>query len=194
MEYIKSFIVTIVTTVILFSAIELISPSNSMKKYIKFVLGLILIIVMLNPIIDFFTNGEDTIVSTIREYENVLSTNGTSETEVAASSEVKDVFLENLNKNCENELKAKFVNYDFTCDIDCNVDFNDMTYVIEHAKIEVASKNIKEVESVKKVEINNESNTEASSREYTDDEKAIIKYTEELLNITADKIEIFTVR
>ena len=47
MEYIKSFIETLVTIIILFSAIELISPNNSMKKYIKFVLGLILIVVML---------------------------------------------------------------------------------------------------------------------------------------------------
>ena len=59
MEYIKSFIETLVTIIILFSAIELISPNNSMKKYIKFVLGLILIVVMLSPIIDFFTEGED---------------------------------------------------------------------------------------------------------------------------------------
>ena len=99
MEYIKSFIETLVTIIILFSAIELISPNNSMKKYIKFVLGLILIVVMLNPIIDFFTEGEDKIVSTIKEYESILSTDTETSSDVAASNEVEDVFIENLNKN-----------------------------------------------------------------------------------------------
>ena len=74
-----------------------------MKKYIKFVLGLILIVVMLNPIIDFFTEGKDKIVSTIKEYEGILSTDTETSSDVAASNEVEDVFIENLNKNLENK-------------------------------------------------------------------------------------------
>ena len=113
MEYIKSFIETLVTIIILFSAIELISPNNSMKKYIKFVLGLILIVVMLSPIIDFFTEGEDKIVSTIKEYENILSTDTKTSSDVAVSNEVEDVFIENLNKNSAAELAEAFPDYTF---------------------------------------------------------------------------------
>lgn len=191
MEYIKSFIETLVTIIILFSAIELISPNNSMKKYIKFVLGLILIVVMLNPIIDFFTEGEDKIVSTIKEYEGILSTDTETSSDVAASNEVEDVFIENLNKNSATELAEKFPDYKFVCDIDCNIDLNNFSYDISHAKISISTNKIQEVEKIKKVEISNDNKT--NSQAYSDDEQKILSYVSNMLGISEDKIEIYTV-
>lgn len=191
MEYIKSFIETLVTIIILFSAIELISPNNSMKKYIKFVLGLILIVVMLNPIIDFFTEGEDKIVSTIKEYEGILSTDTERSSDVAASNEVEDVFIENLNKNSATELAEKFPDYKFVCDIDCNIDLNNFSYDISHAKISISTNKIQEVEKIEKVEISNDNKT--NSQAYSDDEQEILSYVSNMLGISEDKIEIYTV-
>ena len=51
MELIKGFVTTLVTTLIFITAIELVGPDNSMKKYLKFVMGLILVAVLLNPIV-----------------------------------------------------------------------------------------------------------------------------------------------
>lgn len=191
MEYIKSFIETLVTIIILFSAIELISPNNSMKKYIKFVLGLILIVVMLNPIIDFFTEGEDKIVSTIKEYEGILSTDTETSSDVAASNEVEDVFIENLNKNSATELAEKFPDYKFVCDIDCNIDLNNFSYDISHAKISISTNKIQEVQKIEKVEISNDNKT--NSQAYSDDEQKILSYVSNMLGISEDKIEIYTV-
>lgn len=191
MEYIKSFIETLVTIIILFSAIELISPNNSMKKYIKFVLGLILIVVMLNPIIDFFTEGEDKIVSTIKEYEGILSTDTETSSDVAASNEVEDVFIENLNKNSATELAEKFPDYKFVCDIDCNIDLNNFSYDISHAKISISTNKIQEVEKIEKVEISNDNKT--NSQAYSDDEQKILSYVSNMLGISENKIEIYTV-
>ena len=191
MEYIKSFIETLVTILILFSAIELISPNNSMKKYIKFVLGLILIVVMLNPIIDFFTEGEDKIVSTIKEYEGILSTDTETSSDVAASNEVEDVFIENLNKNSATELAEKFPDYKFVCDIDCNIDLNNFSYDISHAKISISTNKIQEVEKIEKVEISNDNKT--NSQAYSDDEQKIVSYVSNMLGVSEEKIEIYTV-
>lgn len=191
MEYIKRFIETLVTIIILFSAIELISPNNSMKKYIKFVLGLILIVVMLNPIIDFFTEGEDKIVSTIKEYESILSTDTETSSDVAASNEVEDVFIENLNKNSATELAEKFPDYKFVCDIDCNIDLNNFSYDISHAKISISTNKIQEVEKIEKVEISNDNKT--NSQAYSDDEQKILSYVSNMLGISENKIEIYTV-
>ena len=191
MEYIKSFIETLVTIIILFSAIELISPNNSMKKYIKFVLGLIVIVVMLNPIIDFFTEGEDKIVSTIKEYESILSTDTETSSDVAASNEVEDVFIENLNKNSATELAEKFPDYKFVCDIDCNIDLNNFSYDISHAKISISTNKIQEVEKIEKVEISNDNKT--NSQAYSDDEQKILSYVSNMLGISENKIEIYTV-
>ena len=69
MESISAFITTLVTTLILMTAVELIAPDNSIKKYINFVLGLILISVMLTPIVSLFSNGETKIINEINRYE-----------------------------------------------------------------------------------------------------------------------------
>lgn len=191
MEYIKSFIETLVTIIILFSAIELISPNNSMKKYIKFVLGLILIVVMLSPIIDFFTEGEDKIVSTIKEYENILSTDTKTSSDVAVSNEVEDVFIENLNKNSATELAEAFPDYTFVCNIDCNIDLSNYSYNISHAKIGISTGKIQDVEKIEKVEISNDNQTE--SKVYSDDEQKIVSYVSNMLGVSEEKIEIYTV-
>ena len=191
MEYIKSFIETLVTIIILFSAIELISPNNSMKKYIKFVLGLILIVVMLSPIIDFFTEGEDKIVSTIKEYENILSKDTKTSSDVAVSNEVEDVFVENLNKNSANELAEAFPDYTFVCNIDCNIDLSNYSYNISHAKIGISTNKIQDVEKVEKVEISNDN--ESNSKIYSNDEQKIVSYVSNMLGVSEEKIEIYTV-
>nr|WP_302646403.1 stage III sporulation protein AF [uncultured Clostridium sp.] len=191
MEYIKSFIETLVTIIILFSAIELISPNNSMKKYIKFVLGLILIVVMLNPIIDFFTEGEDKIVSTIKEYENILSKDTKTSSDVAVSNEVEDVFIENLNKNSAAELAEAFPDYTFVCNINCNIDLSNYSYNISHAKIGISTGKIQDVEKIEKVEISNDNQT--NSKVYSDDEQKIVSYVSNMLGISEDKIEVYTV-
>ena len=61
MEELKEFVITLVTMLILMTAVELIAPDNNMKKYLKFVLGLIFIAIMLSPIISVFTKGEENI-------------------------------------------------------------------------------------------------------------------------------------
>ena len=38
MEYLNNFVITLVATIIFMTAVEIIAPDNSMKKYIKFVL------------------------------------------------------------------------------------------------------------------------------------------------------------
>ncbi len=60
MEALKKFVITLVTVLIFMSAVEMIAPSK-MKKYIKFVLGLILITIILNPILQIVEGGEKTL-------------------------------------------------------------------------------------------------------------------------------------
>ena len=102
MEYLNNFIITLVATMIFMTSIEIIAPDNSMKKYIKFVLGLILISVMINPIIKFFTGGEQEVINRIKRYEDMLNLGVTNEGE---SKEViekqKEAFKSNLNSNCD---------------------------------------------------------------------------------------------
>lgn len=189
MEYLSNFIITIVTTIIFMSAVEIIAPDNSMKKYIKFVLGLILISIMINPIVYLFTKGEQEIVATIKNYENSLYGNYESTIDINAVDDREQAIKENLNKNCEKLLSEEFSNKDFKSDIECSFDFENMTYSIEKVEIGVVDKGIKVIEKIK---INKNQSAEAiSDNDNIKEEESIKSYLSELLNISQEKIDIY---
>ena len=181
MELIRGFVVTLVTTLIFITAVEIIGPDNSMKKYLKFVMGLILISVILNPIISFFTNGESIITSAIDKYENDMFRESDSDEKESHNSSLKATsFKENFNKNCVNLLSKEYKNMDFQCDIDCNVDFVNPNLVINEVKVGVKDKGIRKVQNVKKVDIND-----------TNDEEVIVDETlEEVRDFLSDELSV----
>lgn len=183
MEAVKTFVVNLVTTLIFISAIELICPDNKMKKYIKFVLGLILIAVILNPIITFFTKGEVFLNEAIDSYEKELSVSTISKKEDNKEEEsyINKNFKENLNKNIEAILKEAFSKYDFKCTIDCT--YNNTEFNFKKISIGVSKKGIKKIE---KVDLKN-------SYEKCNDEDLIeIKnYLSKELEVSQDIIEIY---
>lgn len=192
MDEIKGFIVTLVSMIILISALELISPDNSMKKYLKFVLGTILIAVIISPILSIISNGEKNITNNISEYidlANVKSTDINSENK-ESTSEI--AFKENLQENCNKLLKEKFKDYEFISDINCELNMKDITYSINKVKIGVKDK---DVSKIKKIVINNnEESTEVSSKEEKVKNKdEIINYLAEILNISKEQIMIYKV-
>ena len=192
MEYLNNFIITLVATMIFMTAIEIIAPDNSMKKYIKFVLGLILISVMINPIIKFFTGGEQEVINRIKRYEDMLNLGVTNEGE---SKEViekqKEAFKSNLNSNCDNLLKEKFSDKDFKSDIKCNINLSDMTYSIDSLEVGVRENGIRLVDKIR-INVNGESEEAVSNNEKIDNEEEIKNYLSELFKIPIEKIKLYS--
>ncbi|MFR1788398.1 stage III sporulation protein AF [Clostridium sp.] len=192
MEYLNNFIITLVATMIFMTAIEIIAPDNSMKKYIKFVLGLILISVMINPIIKFFTGGEQEVINRIKRYEDMLNLGVTNEGE---SKEViekqKEAFKSNLNSNCDNLLKEKFSDKDFKSDIKCNINLSDMTYSIDSLEVGVRENGIRLVDKIR-INVNDESEEAVSNNEKIDNEEEIKNYLSELFKIPIEKIKLYS--
>ena len=192
MEEIKNFVITLVSMIILITAIELIAPDNSMKKYVKFVLGTILIAVMISPIISLISNGEEVLTKEIEEYIQIADNKS-----IEASNEYKEnnseiVFKESLEQNCMSLLKEKFKDLDFEINIDCDVDMKNINYLINNVNIGVKNK---EVSTIKKIIINKSNDsTEVSSNEDIVKNKDEIKdYLSEKLNITRDNIEVYKI-
>ena len=192
MEYLNNFIITLVATMIFMTSIEIIAPDNSMKKYIKFVLGLILISVMINPIIKFFTGGEQDVINRIKRYEDMLNLGVTNEGE---SKEViekqKEAFKSNLNSNCDNLLKEKFSDKDFKSDIKCNINLSDMTYSIDSLEVGVRENGIRLVDKIR-INVNDESEEAVSNNEKIDNEEEIKNYLSELFKIPIEKIKLYS--
>ena len=130
-EALKNIVVTLVTILIFISAVELIAPSNKMKKYIQFILGLILVTVILNPIVQFISSGEKSVADGIQSYEQVFSQkenkvnskNTTSTFENDKGDARIKAFMKNFNKNCDNLLKNQYKDKTFKSEIDCDVIF-----------------------------------------------------------------------
>lgn len=192
MEYLNNFIITLVATMIFMTSIEIIAPDNSMKKYIKFVLGLILISVMINPIIKFFTGGEQEVINRIKRYEDMLNLGITNEGE---SKEViekqKEAFKSNLNSNCDNLLKEKFSDKNFKSDIKCNINLSDMTYSIDSLEVGVRENGIRLVDKIR-INVNDESEEAVSNNEKIDNEEEIKNYLSELFKIPIEKIKLYS--
>ena len=176
MEYLNNFVITLVATLIFMTAVEIIAPDNSMKKYIKFVLGLILISVMINPIIKFFTGGEQEVVKTIKSYENMLTEGITSESTSEDISETqKESFKKNLNSNCDSMLKEEFSDMDFKSNVECTINLEDMTYSIESLEVGVEEGGVKVVDKVK-INVDDEDEETVSNDEIIENEDEIKNY------------------
>lgn len=190
MEEVKGFIVTLVSMIILITAIELIAPDNGMKKYLKFVLGTILIAVMISPIFSFIGRGEDGLSKKVEEYIQLLDNKSLEDNKEYSDNISEIAFKKNLEENCNRLLNDKFENLEFESDIDCEVNMLNIEYAIDKIRIKVKDKGISKIE---KIVINreNESTEVSSSNEEIRNQGEIIDYISQTFNISKDKIVIY---
>lgn len=192
-ETLKNIVITLVTMLIFISAVELIVPDNKMKKYIKFILGLILISVILNPIINLISNGEKSLPGSIENYEAVFSNKNTELDNAEITKENqnktdarKKAFINNFNKNCDDLLKNQFKNMNFKSEVDCDVNFTDVSLNIKKLKIGIGENKISKVKKIV-IKDKEQSNEQEVNREYTE----IIDFVSKELNISKEKIEVY---
>ena len=191
MENIKSYIITLVTMIMLITAIELISPDNSMKKYIKFILGLILISVMISPIISFFSEDADSTASKI-EKALILSESGELADSQNNNDSHKKVFVKNLQDNCNKLLKENFKENEFITKIDCELNMEDVEYRIDNIQIGVKDKDIGTVEKII-IKTKDESKVVMSEKNTVENEEDIINFLAENFQIAKEKIEVYKI-
>ena len=194
METLKGFVITLVTTMILITAVELIAPDNSMKKYLKFVLGLILIVVILNPIMKFFNVGENELKNSISSYEkNLKEKEADNDINVDSNKLREESFKNNFNKNCENMLKNEFKDMEFKCEVDCNIDFKGVKFDISSINVYIKDKKVKKVVNVEKVEI--DTSKESKKKENKNEEyKDVVNFLKSELEISENKINIYKMK
>ncbi|NFG23306.1 stage III sporulation protein AF [Clostridium botulinum] len=193
MNLLKELVTTLVTALIFITAIELISPNNGMKKYLKFILGLVLITIILNPIVKIISSGQNNIYDSISNYEDVFSNyqnhiKSSEENELKDGDLRKQAFEENFNKNCESVLKSQYPNKKFKSDVECTVNFNSMIFDIKKIKVGISEKS---VSKIKKVIINK------NDKSYDDNQnsqyKEVVTFISKQLDIPKEKIEVYKI-
>lgn len=193
MEILKDWISDICVSILFMTAVELVLPENSIKKYSKFVLGLIFIVVVINPIIGFIkqdsnlykdiTLNEDY----VNKFDSYLENNLDEYSERIKKTTINS-FEENLSRNCENLLKNNFKKNNFNVDV--SVSYEDENFKIEELIVKVEELGIKNVETVEKVIIGSVNNYDDVSKE-SSKVKEIKKFLSNELNISENIIKVY---
>lgn len=107
MDSIKGWLTSILVTVIFMTIVDMILPSNNMKKYVKLVTGLIIIITILSPVFKIF-NKQVRMEEYIAQYTSKLEGHKTSINNDEIKREINkntiETFKENLKKSMENAI------------------------------------------------------------------------------------------
>ena len=142
-EAIRSWVMSICATLFFITASEMILPENSIKKYAKFVLGLILITVILNPILKILNGDINLSKSTNNILNQIDDKNYKSSIEKYRQENINNTlkaFKENLTISCERSIREKFPNKKFQISIDVNYSNDNENFQI--SKINVITKEI----------------------------------------------------
>jgi stage III sporulation protein AF len=182
-DWIKNWVVNICAAVIFITAVELIIPENKMDKYVKFVMGLILIAVIMNPIVKVLSGkggGMSNYINKATNYVNSTSLNsGIEEQKVSDREDTINVFKTNLENTCTKMLREKFPenNYEVIADVTYNSE--DQEPSIDDLKIDVKSNGIQKIQkvSIDTTDTENHSNdkTAVDIKNYLNDELKINK-------------------
>lgn len=141
LDGIRNWVVTICCTLFFITVVDMILPDNSMRKYAKFVLGLILITVIINPVIKIFNGDFNTAVYTSSLVNSIDDNNLKATVQRYKDENINNTlnnFKENLKLSCEKSLKEKFPDNKFQVTIDASFDKKSELFVFK--SIEVRTK------------------------------------------------------
>jgi len=158
-EVLKVWVTNITIAMFFITAVEMILPDNDMKKYAKFVLGLMLIVVILNPIIKIFNKDFN-----FYSYSNKAISYMDSSTVVTDIKKYKDInilntsenFKKNLEQQCIMNLEEAYPENRYNANIDIVYDDKKAFFNINRIEIGIVDKGVK---SIKEIEINTKSVT-----------------------------------
>lgn len=171
MEFIKEYSITIITGLIFITIIFSIIPDNSMKKYVKFVLSLLLMSIFLSPIFSL-VNKDLQVFNFESKLDYLLEDSKTDykNYEINRIEETKKTFSENVNKLIKDSLIKEYGISNII--VNSKVDYNIKNkFVISNIYVKFKSNNVKKVDKVGSNVGNNE------------EEKEMIKYISSSFNI-----------
>jgi len=193
-ELLKVWVTNITIAIFFITAIEMILPDNNMRKYAKFVLGLMLIVVIISPIMKIFDKNFD-----LNTYSNKATSYMASNTSVTDIKKYKDInianttenFKKNLEDQCITNLQETYPENKYNADIKIVYDSKNQVFNINRVEIGIVDKGIG---NIKKVEINTKS-VIASNKNILNDEQGnkIKKLLSTELKISNEVITVYKI-
>jgi len=171
-EALGKWIITICVAIFFSTAVQMILPDNSLKKYCNFVLGLIVFVVILSPILKIF-NEELQVNKIIEESADlVFNDKGERNYEEYRQANINSTlerFKNNLEKQCVADLEKNFKGDRYSAKVNAAYDNENSIFLIERIEIGI---NDGSVERVKKVQIGDES-VQVDNQDSSTDKKSM---------------------
>ncbi|MBU3170112.1 stage III sporulation protein AF [Clostridium estertheticum] len=193
-ELLKVWVTNITIAIFFITAVEMILPDNNMKKYAKFVLGLMLIVVIIKPIIKIFDKNFD-----LNSYSNKATSYIEGSTQPSDMKKYKDInivnttenFKKNLQKECVTNLEQAYPENKYNADVDVVYDSKNGVFNINRVKIDVVDSG---VQSIKSIKIDTQSVDASNNNVLTNTQgKQIKKFLSNKLKISDDVITVYKV-
>lgn len=192
MDFIKEWITNIILFVLLATVIELLLPNTKLEKYVKMVVGLLLISIILSPILKLFSEDFDKYLfsySTVTDNEINQMENSIEEKKKEIQALHEAYILEEVSNQLEELAKEELMD-EFGLDI-TKIDL--VMDSLEEGKFETISVHLQEHESneievVKKVEIN--SSEPLPSMELENESEKIASLLGKIWGVDKDTIEV----
>lgn len=189
-SWVKEWIINICAALFFITAAEIVLPDNSLKKFARFVLGLILLIVIINPIISLFKKNLN-ITALLNKQEKVVSdASSNNDAKEYTKNNVNSTlanFQNNLQKVCEEKLKSHYKKMTFKAEVKAEYDDKKNKFSISQIKIGYSDNSVK---GIKKINIHNDK----SENESTPDEnmkEAINELIYNDLGVSDEKIVVY---
>lgn len=194
-ESLRQWLIAICTAMFFITAIEMLLPDNSMKKYCRFALGLILITVFINPLVKVFNKDFDINSYTAKAIES-FEENVKSEKSLKDFNEYKEkskndtieAFENNLNSSCEKSLKEKYPDESYKVTVEADYDEESSTVCIKNVNVEIQKGS---VEKVKRIDISGKTTSAGNFNEENSGQCDKIKnYLSKELDVSEDVVHI----
>lgn len=180
LEFLKKWIISVVTMVIFMALIDLILPENNLKKYARFVTGLLVIVTILSPVFKLFAKNAS-IETYITQYSNAFDTESSpanaEDVQNNIEEKTREVFKENLEKEIESKIKNQTSEDYSVVSIDVELDSKSSSYgTIKSIALKKTKDNT--IEPVNKISIgkgNSDENDNEKSYEDDNVKKLLLK-------------------
>ncbi|EDU36932.1 stage III sporulation protein AF [Clostridium sporogenes] len=161
LQWLKEWITNIAVAVFFITAIEMLLPKNNIKKYGKFVLGLILITVILNPIIKIFNkdyNISQYADKATASFNNAEYKNDFDKYKKKNREETLNNFKANLENQTKKKLEEKFPENKYEVNVEIAYDEEKDNLQIKSMDVGVKGNKIEKIKKVNKINIGNNEN------------------------------------
>ncbi|NFK04014.1 stage III sporulation protein AF [Clostridium botulinum] len=193
LQWLKEWITNIAVAVFFITAIEMLLPKNNIKKYGKFVLGLILITVILNPIIKIFNkdyNISQYVEKATASFNNVDYKNDFDKYKKKNREETLNNFKANLQNQTKKRLEEKFPENKYEVNVEIAYDEEKDNLEIKSMDVGVKGNKIEKIKKVNKINIGSNENGKEDKKSFEGEGK-IKQFISSEFKVSSEVIKVY---